>query len=1150
MNEIHKIKFQDFKTESLPVQGCCNCGIFLYVTVEGNFFLYDTNSCLNFQLPNSTTITSRISSFSISPSHNLVVAGFEDGSLLFYDIRNLSNFVYRKNDNMIDKIVNQKINEFLNIKVEAKIIKTLEKILNGKVNHISFVNDIEICTFDESLQLTYFTITDFSIIGITLMKKPLDSFNCFAHQIAIPPTNRTVIDYKENKANRNPEPLLEFNFDENVSEQEFEEMIKENAKKLVMKSIKDKMNFSKQSDLEKVQTFSYCYSPKFMHYIGLSLFNKFIIVEIFPNYKVIYEDCECENSLVSFSLPNPDLLYAAYFSKNKLTVVSLDKSRTEDPEIKKVYENSEFESPLRFISFLSPQILGLIYQDFSIHTISLHRDGHDVSVKLEDMQLSAKKEGMILSDYSNGVFIMSKSHLISYFLLPFEKLVSLLLSQNLIDKIIDLCISAINGEPFSCVGFTSDDPNVISSEIEQIVSINNSENQNILDAYFEGKDVKEVINLLMKMKNKNWACKKGIKIFESRSETDLIDFLTEMITADSDASNFLYDKNFSDIIFQHIDKLCQRIDILKIYHFINSLPQRVVNLLQFLSFTTTKLDITQASYIFSQKLQQPIHALDVLDSNNSNDIFKVISQNKTREVAEWLLARDENSNSFNRLREFLLHIEKPIDFQWLFNLYNDPSDLLNLCYALLITFKDANIQYNHPIFKIVEQLIIELSPEKMPNAALDYLLGSIFAPKDITARPDKREKLLYTLIKCKIINNHDFMKKILPLCVSHKFFRVEDVLLKELHLYGQLINNYLRKREISKVSKIISQHYNDDENSKDQIDEFLLENAFIISQLCYEHDRSANSRSLDGFLKVLWSVNCRILFSNNSLVESIESHDKNTQLWFVWRLCLILHSKQDLSKEENDFLVKWIPNITPFLATYFHDGLADIVVKYSSIAKDSPQILKVCEELELFDCCSLLAIQNQDVSSATKYIRLQIVKDSTGQNALPIYKSCVNLFSYLKSNEKENSGLINDTFRFLIDSFAIYLLEDIEKCKSILTALRLIFDAAESCLELKDMLKITQEEYAYRLGPYKFSEVTRVITGGRTFPQEFSVQANNYINNILDEKERGKLKLVCAKCGAKLFVDKGGTNILYCGHAVHNTSFCNIKTCPRCSSST
>ena len=100
------------------------------------------------------------------------------------------------------------------------------------------------------------------------------------------------------------------------------------------------------------------------------------------------------------------------------------------------------------------------------------------------------------------------------------------------------------------------------------------------------------------------------------------------------------------------------------------------------------------------------------------------------------------------------------------------------------------------------------------------------------------------------------------------------------------------------------------------------------------------------------------------------------------------------------------------------------------------------------------------------------------------------------------------------------------------------------------MLKITQEEYAYRLGPYKFSEVTRVITGGRTFPQEFSVQANNYINNILDEKERGKLKLVCAKCGAKLFVDKGGTNILYCGHAVHNTSFCNIKTCPRCSSST
>lgn len=136
--------------------------IFVFLCPDGSVHLFNSDTAEQSLFPPpDRSITSRVSSIAISPAHTLVFAGFDDGSVQLWD---------------------------LSLK---KAVKGISKARKGTISHCAFVGDFDVCTFDEQLELSLFTISS-GFFGFSLKESSLTIFRTFAGQLLVPPVYRPV----------------------------------------------------------------------------------------------------------------------------------------------------------------------------------------------------------------------------------------------------------------------------------------------------------------------------------------------------------------------------------------------------------------------------------------------------------------------------------------------------------------------------------------------------------------------------------------------------------------------------------------------------------------------------------------------------------------------------------------------------------------------------------------------------------------------------------------------------------------------------------------------------------------------------------------------------------------------------------------------
>lgn len=127
--------------DSSPYISCCSESFYVFILADNSIQCYDSKTNVRFVLPEpSPKITSRtITSLAVNQAHSTVVAGFDDGSLQFYDL------------------------------IERKLLKALPKARKGGIIISLFMNDTSYLCYDSMRSISIYRLSQFSAIFSTMV---------------------------------------------------------------------------------------------------------------------------------------------------------------------------------------------------------------------------------------------------------------------------------------------------------------------------------------------------------------------------------------------------------------------------------------------------------------------------------------------------------------------------------------------------------------------------------------------------------------------------------------------------------------------------------------------------------------------------------------------------------------------------------------------------------------------------------------------------------------------------------------------------------------------------------------------------------------------------------------------------------------------
>ncbi|KAK8893700.1 hypothetical protein M9Y10_022127 [Tritrichomonas musculus] len=489
--------------------------------------------------------------------------------------------------------------------IEKKVLKSLSKELKGKITNIAFLSDFDFVTFDSTLTLTLFTLVSMSIFGYTVKSTKIQTFKFFAFQIASPPIYRAVYELPKN-----------------------------------------------------IDTVSYRYSDKFDHFVAISLHKKLIIAKIRPSFKIIYEtvddDEDIENPHVSFSLPNPDNLYAVYSTKKEIFAIGITQDSNRNYLCRVLFQRPYIHA-IRFLSFFSTSLIAVVNDNNFLYLFDfLNPKNSDHSERISQCNILLDDLGKI-DTFTNRI-------LISYYINTFATTVESLKAEKKFKEIIELAKKAAQNDPNSSVGLSTD-PQVRSSEIESITNpifadYFKSQTNFIMKDYAE-----EVVSLMDDLHNKGFIAQDALSMFVQWGGTK--DFFSSVLSHDPEGQKFTYNPNFVQILidkydhdeyFQKDDEKQQYFDQIK--KFLLSLPPKIAKPKWLINFAIKRKDFSMVTKVFVDRMNEPVMGLSLAESNDHSELIPDILNNNhfkgNAKMIEWLLQADPKENKYPRLQNAII----------------------------------------------------------------------------------------------------------------------------------------------------------------------------------------------------------------------------------------------------------------------------------------------------------------------------------------------------------------------------------------------------------------------------------------------------------------------------------------------------------------
>ena len=149
---------------------------------------------------------------------------------------------------------------------DRKTLTSAAKARKGRITQVAFVGDFDIVAFDEMLNLTMFTLARNLFGAWTLKHTVLTEFRSFASCLATPLVYGPVEGLPVKPTNE-----------------------------------------------------AVCRSQRFANYVGIAMFNRVVVAEVKPAWKIVV-DRPVDKPVLAFDCPDPEVLYVACGSAEELRV--------------------------------------------------------------------------------------------------------------------------------------------------------------------------------------------------------------------------------------------------------------------------------------------------------------------------------------------------------------------------------------------------------------------------------------------------------------------------------------------------------------------------------------------------------------------------------------------------------------------------------------------------------------------------------------------------------------------------------------------------------------------------------------------------------------------------------------------------------------
>ena len=748
---------------------------------------------------------------------------------------------------------------------DRKTLTSAAKARKGRITQVAFVGDFDIVAFDEMLNLTMFTLARNLFGAWTLKHTVLTEFRSFASCLATPLVYGPVDGLPVKPTNE-----------------------------------------------------AVCRSQRFANYVGIAMFNRVVVAEVKPAWKIVV-DRPVDKPVLAFDCPDPEVLYVACGSAEELRV-----DRISNGKVQEVFKKSlrGKEGPVA-IGFLSGAFV-----------VSAAKNGDAVLYNFaEGTEVAVKLEANGLYTFGNNcVNILTAKSLQTFFLTTFFDQIASFKHTSDVEGAVALCKRVIEGDSKATVGLPMNIAQralVIENALSPLLTKSTAEKLKAKED--PAKIAAYLIQLSLDLHIEEWVGRNALRLFK---EADVVGvFIEHIVKADPKAQSFTYSSQFVDLALE----FCQDLDMSE---FLYALPSKIVSPTVLLQYMLKVHNSKMAAMVYQERLNDPLSAMSVFYAiGEYEQAFQVLQENLSEKSIAWLFAM--KGNTFPRL-ENLVQKDPELALDVLTRISKGKKPFSNEVFvnALLSTLAGAFVPANNPLYKFVEEIILRSEKLKISKPALHYLMSSTFT--DVVADPDNRESVVIWILNQPQTSNK-FKQSLLPLCDAYCFKQAKQQIRDELKLYALMLQDVINEGAMDPFDWIES-HMNSE--SKDDIETVIKANA----------DRLL-SMNLDRLVTIMEG-------NYPSLITQLVHHIRNP----VMKNYYIYHM---LVQQKHSGFESHLIEVGPFIATHFPDALLPLLEQYAT--KETISLLPICEEKGLVECCAVLCERAADYDNLLKFIKLLIL---------------------------------------------------------------------------------------------------------------------------------------------------------------------------------
>ena len=782
---------------------------------------------------------------------------------------------------------------------------------------------------------------------------------------------------------------------------------------------------------------------------------------------------------------------------------------------------------------------------------------------------------------TNSIFFRDDMKVFKGTLLTFVNRMKQLKLEHKLEKAIELCEAAMDGDPEATIGLPSNAHQraiVIENTLSGILE------DECVDGFKKGTNAEEMakylVNLSKQLSMRDWVVTNGMELFQKAGHLDVL--LKSVVEADPKARFFFYTKAF-------IDALVERWEGPDLSGFLLSLPKKMAPLGKLLAYANRMNNYSLLAEIYEQKLNNLVSsgrvyvkAIDELPDDQKQDmarkfchlLLRYISapsdsdtpeqRRDSRDLIRWLFSvnvEKNGSESFPFLKKVLMcNSDESISvFESVFCFISETKEPFSptaFANAVLSALSETDYEVNQRILPVLRDILIEYDIKIRPVFLRYLMVNYIFAKNEEDM--NKKEALLAAIINSSVPEEYEkeFKDNILPLCESFRFKVIKRQIQLETKMIDQVLKEVVGCREnlfAFLKSLLTSKRYN-----RKMVEKAILDNCQLIM--------SNNGDGCDHIGELITLLrNERYKTFLAKMIDHIE--DKQFQAYYMYRL--LTESKLDakaLSSEMLERLVRFICTNYPDTA---YDLIQDIMNKQSDMDKnkiDRPNLLQICEENQIYGMCAYLSRSNPAdfCMYVTKEVQTIFMRFLLGDKSMSLETAMTKwgaIQAQISEDVISSQEVMVGLARSIVRTFAV-MLWYVQKNHHEVGEKHLPAFLRDFCTYMQNLtpfdqliLMIIEETLPIQVSLVKkvivdlLKDCSYDIRTKEALAELFHNDEQNLHDAYILHKISGVRlsRLTCGTCKGRLLGSGSRIRIFECQHAFHDTIKCLPKqTCPIC----